>query len=205
MSQCRLQGRSQDRSQSHNKNKKGFTIIEVVLVLAIAGLIFLMVFIALPALQSSQRNTQRENDLDRILTSVTEYSTNNSGRLPFTLSAGSLTLDSKFVRRYIDSTCPDTNVDFTQPQGEDTCTDDQFRDPDGNNYHFKLIDGTGLATDDEVTQIESTFVDSDHAIYAVVGVSCGTSEGTVTAGTGTRQVALYMVMEGGGVACVANK
>ena len=33
-----------------NQTKKGFTIIEVVLVLAIAGLIFLMVFIALPAL-----------------------------------------------------------------------------------------------------------------------------------------------------------
>ena len=32
-------------------SKKGFTIIEVVLVLAIAGLIFLMVFVALPALQ----------------------------------------------------------------------------------------------------------------------------------------------------------
>ncbi|OYX35483.1 hypothetical protein B7Z00_05080, partial [Candidatus Saccharibacteria bacterium 32-50-10] len=30
--------------------QKGFTIIEVVLVLAIAALIFLMVFIALPAL-----------------------------------------------------------------------------------------------------------------------------------------------------------
>ena len=37
-------------------NKKGFTIIEVVLVLAIAGLIFAMVFIALPALQRSQRD-----------------------------------------------------------------------------------------------------------------------------------------------------
>ena len=37
----------------------GFTIIEVVLVLAIAGLIFLMVFIALPTLQRSQRDTQR--------------------------------------------------------------------------------------------------------------------------------------------------
>ncbi|MBP6924997.1 type II secretion system protein [Candidatus Saccharibacteria bacterium] len=34
----------------NNQTKKGFTIIEVVLVLAIAGLIFLMVFIALPAL-----------------------------------------------------------------------------------------------------------------------------------------------------------
>ena len=41
----------------------GFTIIEVVLVLAIAGLIFIMVFIALPALQRSQRNTQRKHDL----------------------------------------------------------------------------------------------------------------------------------------------
>ena len=43
--------------------KLGFTILEVVLVLAIAGLIFLMVFIALPALQRSQRNTERQNDL----------------------------------------------------------------------------------------------------------------------------------------------
>ena len=53
------------------KNKKGFTIIEVVLVLAIAGLIFLMVFIALPALQRSQRNTQREDDIARFLTAAT--------------------------------------------------------------------------------------------------------------------------------------
>ena len=37
------------------KSKKGFTIIEVVLVLAIAGLIFLMVFIALPAQYAARR------------------------------------------------------------------------------------------------------------------------------------------------------
>lgn len=45
-----------------NKHKlnKGFTIIEVVLVLAIAGLIFLAVFLALPALQRNQRDTQRK-------------------------------------------------------------------------------------------------------------------------------------------------
>lgn len=40
--------------------KNGFTIIEVVLVLAVAGLIFLMIFLALPALQRSQRDTQRK-------------------------------------------------------------------------------------------------------------------------------------------------
>ena len=49
-----------------HKLYKGFTIIEVVLVLAIAGLIFLMVFLALPALQRSQRDTQRKNDMARL-------------------------------------------------------------------------------------------------------------------------------------------
>ncbi len=46
--------------------KSGFTIIEVVLVLAIAGLIFLMVFIALPALQRSQRDTQRKRQVSAL-------------------------------------------------------------------------------------------------------------------------------------------
>ena len=41
-------------------NQGGFTIIEVVLVLAIAGLIFLIVFLALPQLQQSRRDTQKE-------------------------------------------------------------------------------------------------------------------------------------------------
>ena len=50
--------------------------------LAIAGLIFLMVFIALPALQRSQRNTQREDDLSRVLTAANDYQTNNSGKTP---------------------------------------------------------------------------------------------------------------------------
>jgi len=62
--------------------KKGFTIIEVVLVLAIAGLIFLMVFVALPALQRSQRDTQRRNDYSMLSTAITNYMTNNNGILP---------------------------------------------------------------------------------------------------------------------------
>jgi len=62
--------------------EKGFTIIEVVLVLAIAGLIFLMVFIALPALQRGQRDTQRKQDLSRAQTKVTDYQSNNRGELP---------------------------------------------------------------------------------------------------------------------------
>jgi len=62
--------------------QKGFTIIEVVLVLAIAGLIFLMVFIALPALQANQRDTGRKNDVSSILSAVTQFTGNNRGKFP---------------------------------------------------------------------------------------------------------------------------
>ncbi len=61
---------------------KGFTIIEVVLVLAIAGLIFLVVFLALPALQRGQRDNQRKQDLGRLMSQVVAYQANSQGVLP---------------------------------------------------------------------------------------------------------------------------
>ena len=64
------------------RKTKGFTIIEVVLVLAIAGLIFLMVFTALPALQKSQRDTARKNDVSTVASGVTSYLSNNRGAFP---------------------------------------------------------------------------------------------------------------------------
>lgn len=64
------------------QTNKGFTIIEVVLVLAIAGLIFLMVFVALPALQAGQRDTARKNDASTILSAVNTYAAGNRGAFP---------------------------------------------------------------------------------------------------------------------------
>src|SRR5680860_1269187 len=64
------------------KENEGFTIIEVVLVLAIAGLIFLVVFLALPQLQRSRRDTQRRSDAGRILASLETYSSNHNGVYP---------------------------------------------------------------------------------------------------------------------------
>ncbi len=78
------------------KNKeKGFTIIEVVLVLAIAGLIFLVVFLALPALQRNQRDTQRKNDIGRVITEVNNFQSNSKGTIP------SDTTMSTFVDKYL--------------------------------------------------------------------------------------------------------
>lgn len=68
-----------------NKDNKGFTIIEVLIVLAIAGLIMLVVFLAVPALQRNQRNTGRRSDAGRIAAAVNTYSANNNGAVPSTV------------------------------------------------------------------------------------------------------------------------
>ena len=65
-----------------HKLNYGFTIIEVVLVLAIAGLIFLMVFLGLPALQRNQRNTARKQDYSTIASAIQTYKSNNKGEFP---------------------------------------------------------------------------------------------------------------------------
>lgn len=70
------------QNKNNSQEKNGFTIIEVVLVLAIAGLIFLMVFIAFPALQRGQRDTQRKNDLSRIETQLTNYGSSTRNKVP---------------------------------------------------------------------------------------------------------------------------
>lgn len=74
-------------------NKKGFTIIEVVLVLAIAGLIFAMVFIALPALRRSQRDHSRENDASVVAAAITKWNSANRN---------SGTFNEESLRKYVD-------------------------------------------------------------------------------------------------------
>jgi prepilin-type N-terminal cleavage/methylation domain-containing protein len=61
------------------KRESGFTIIEVVLVLAIAGLIFLVVFLALPQLQESQRDNERRSAVGRAVAAGTSFITDNNG------------------------------------------------------------------------------------------------------------------------------
>ena len=65
--------------QKIRKQAEGFTIIEVLIVLAIAGLILLIVFLAVPALQRNQRNTARNSEAARISAAVTECLANRNG------------------------------------------------------------------------------------------------------------------------------
>lgn len=64
------------------KSDQGFTIIEVMIVLAIAGLILLIVFLAVPALQRNARNTSRKSDASNTLAAINTYVSNNNGTAP---------------------------------------------------------------------------------------------------------------------------
>jgi len=63
-------------------DQKGFTIIEVLIVLAIAALILLIVFLAVPSLQRNSRNTQRKNDIAALAGAINEFVSNNGGAAP---------------------------------------------------------------------------------------------------------------------------
>jgi len=103
-------------SVSNISNKRGFTIIEVVLVLAIAGLIFLMVFIALPNMQRSQRDTQRRNDYAALSAGLVQYMTNNNGKMP------------------------------TAATGLDKLLNSQGQGPTGTNYTVSIVNATANGT-----------------------------------------------------------
>lgn len=159
------------------KKEKGFTIIEVVLVLAIAGLIFMMVFIALPALQRSQRDTQRKNDLSRLTTALSSYQSNNRGALPSGTGTESTSWPS-FIDRYI-RTAGDT-----------------FKDPSGGG----TSDGDYVVSTS--ASLPSEFDADNPVIVVTVGAVCDGE--SLTTGQGSRKVAFQMKLEGSGIACANN-
>ena len=66
------------------KKEGGFTIVEVMIVLAIAGLVLAIVFIAVPNLQRNARNNARRADLALLRAQVDTWTSNNNGKLPET-------------------------------------------------------------------------------------------------------------------------
>ena len=70
-------------SKRRGEIRPGFTLIELVLVLAIAGLILLTVLITVPALRRSQRDAQRKSDFTMLMAALQQFKARNGGRLPY--------------------------------------------------------------------------------------------------------------------------
>ena len=189
-------------TKSSIKSKSGFTIIEVVLVLAIAGLIFLMVFLALPALQRSQRDTQRSRDVDRLQTALHNYQTNNRGALP-TATSASLEVAGHDK--------PAASVPALGSWGYfydkyllvgDAGQTDVFADPDGTPYTLEVKSCKDSSATCKEQRNNKTFDSQNHKILILSNAVC---QGEVaTHSSGARKVAMLYKKEGGGVICVNN-
>jgi prepilin-type N-terminal cleavage/methylation domain-containing protein len=163
-----------------NRNLKqqddGFTIIEVVLVLAIAALIMLMVFLALPALQRGQRDTTRKNDVSRVQSALNNYKSRNRGVLPTATSPAYNTFFGNDLRR----------------------AGDQFDDPSAGPYNAEVATsgsfsgGTGMPTYEDSTAGN---------IWIYPGLSCDGENANGTVNTTARKVAIIKPLEGGGRHC----
>lgn len=215
------------RKNQSQQARAGFTIIEVVLVLAIAGLIFLMVFVALPALQRSQRDTARRNDMSRVDTSLVQYQTNNSsstnnlpgqstwraygaGDFP---TGNSCNTACQFIRDYMNSGASGEKDKNT------------FQDPDGSYYSLVITNnwanndqlewdsiasggftstlqqGTAKSGATGYTINNGSF--SDHVVYIIPGSKC---DGEYIVKTQEqRHFSVLYRLEGAGVYCIDDQ
>ena len=173
------------------KKKKGFTVIEVALVLAIAGLIFLMVFVALPALRRTQRDAQRREDVLTFLESVKKYQQNNRGALP----------------HGADNNVYEADGNSGQANWGGLLADylgEKFMDPSGGRYKLQVINCNSSSADtactnSEISEIYDVAFPNDYRILVVRQATCFGSEVRATANP--RKIAAVYRLEGAGVYC----
>ena len=179
--------------------KRGFTIIEVSLVLAIAGLIFLMIFIALPALRRTQRDSQRRDDMMAFLKEVKSFQTNNRGALP---SGGDTLTDYVWGQLAVTNAADSSWGGFFRDY-----MGDDFIDPAGTHYNLtvakcKTADDKGGCVVDGLTELSSL---SDLAFpndYKLIVITQATCEGEKPVKvTNPRKLAVLYRLEGAGAYC----
>ena len=182
------------------KFRAGFTIIEVVLVMAVAGLIFLVVFSALPAMQVSSRDTQRRESISTLISKIKDFQTNNRGALPsgtdVAVSGDNIEKSVASVVNASDSSWVGFYRDYLGKA---------YRDPLGYMYNLKIVTCTANNSDQECPNEDATktksefFSDRNYTIVVVTGATC---YGDTAVGTASpRKVAALYKLEGAGTYC----
>lgn len=189
------------------RKQDGFTIIEVALVLAIAGLIFVMVFIALPALWASERDSERRDDMLSFVQQLKNFQTNNNrGALPtLTLSEQNNLTAGRWLTIEGDTITPSANVtgtswvDFYTSYFNET-----FADPNGPRYNFIITNcGTDTldaeCTADALDDLMDKPFPNNYNMYIVLGATCY-GEGAISSAN-SRKVAVLYKLESSGIYC----
>jgi prepilin-type N-terminal cleavage/methylation domain-containing protein len=156
-----------------DKRASGFTIIEVMIVLAIAGLILAIVFFAVPQLQRNARDNQRQSYTTRLKAELDTYASNNAGVYPFSGGAA--------LGVYVNPPAAWTNC-TTATTNNKTCYDwynryingkVNIKDPSsGNDAGLNYSTNTALPASPTAGDV-----------YISVGASCSGDSLTLAAGT----------------------
>jgi prepilin-type N-terminal cleavage/methylation domain-containing protein len=198
------------RSKLKKSKSEGFTIIEIMIVLVIAGLILLIVFLAVPALERSSRNTQRKNDIGQIASGINTFITDNNGTLPTSvaIAAGGQTTISSSVTGTVSVT--DVKVGYYPAQtitvqAYAAAEDFAFVPPAANNFLGLL--GSASATAPPPPPPPAATIGPD-SFAITTGASCtggtlGTGK-TGVAAAGSRNVALTYELEQSGSSATAG-
>lgn len=177
-----------------NKRKlqKGFTIIEVLIVLAIAGLILVVVLIAIPQLQRNQRNEARRSIVARMVTEFNNYAGNNNGNLPAATGADL----GQVSDRYLGCT-PTVSGSSVFSAG---CTVN-ITDPKNGSEMVMTVGTTAAGSTPSLSDTHWLAAGDLGEVFYQVSVSCNGEAIQASAG---RSFVLYTVLEGGAIACVDN-
>jgi prepilin-type N-terminal cleavage/methylation domain-containing protein len=114
-----------NRNRPGGQPGRGFTLIEIVLVLAIGGLIMVVVFIALSGAQKNRRDFQRKHYMGLAAAAVENYFNNNNYTYPDPANPASI---AKFESQYL-------------PKTTDPLTGLQYSDANGN-FEYRGVGGT---------------------------------------------------------------
>ena len=202
------------------KSKKGFTVLEVVLVLAISGLILLAILIAIPALARIQHDSDRRSSFSKLLANIADYRTNNRKALPTLTGDGAIDKTRFYLQRGADGKYS-ANTGVTTKWGTfaEKYLPEPFEDPDGARYELSIVVcppsvGTGNTCNNQYyykdynhTQRISKFYQesfpNNHLVLIVLNAKCASSENVVSSPDSGSVAVLYR-LESGGTYCEHN-
>ena len=186
------------------RTKKGFTIIEVSLVLGLAGLIFLTVFAILPGVMASERDSERRDDMIKLVNNLKNFQTNNNrGALP------SLPNNATSAKITWEEASKATNATSWAGFYKEFLGGG-FTDPNGSNYVLNIQTCAGATNPSEKCKHQNdVFTDwmesqdfdkSGFNVYVLLSATCDGSSAIKSANN--RKVAvLYRLERANGVYC----